>query len=313
MFRLKFFGTGEATYQDRPLTYFPRHQAYLLFCYLLLNPERPHSRDQLATMFWGEYPTQVSRKYLRNGLWKLRQQLDAVGAPVDRYFLINEDSISFVGAGQYWLDVEVFTTTLTASEDLPGNKLTLDQASDLENAVLLYTDDLLVGVYDDWCLYEREKLSLLYLRALSKLMAFHENNGTYERGLAFGEKLLARDNTREKVHLQMMRLHWLSGDRNAALAQYKRCAQILRDQFSVAPLKETASVYQQMLNNQFNPKPVGSGAHLPAAKIDHDGGIQPVAERAVQKLEQLRQIIEEVNAEMLKIEQILNASLIHPK
>jgi DNA-binding SARP family transcriptional activator len=313
MFKLKFFGTGEAYYFDRPLFYFPRHQAYLLFCYLLLNPDRPHAREQLATMFWGEYPTQTSRKYLRNGLWKLRQQLDAVGAPVDRYFLINEDSVSFVGNGQYWLDVDIFNATLTAYQDLPGHALSPEQARHLEEAVALYTDDLLVGVYDDWCLYERERLSLLRLRALSKLMAFHENNETYERGLSDGEQLLSRDDTREKVHLQMMRLYWLSGDRNAALAQYKRCAQILRDQFGIAPMKETVNVYQQMLNNQFNPRPALSSAHGSRLKPDNEGGISPVAERALLKLDQLREVIEEVNAEMLKIEQILNATLLNSK
>jgi DNA-binding SARP family transcriptional activator len=313
MFRLKFFGPGEAYYSDRPLFYYPRHQAYLLFCYLLLNPERLHSRDQLATMFWGEYPTQTSRKYLRNSLWKLRQLLEAVGAPVDRYFLINEDSVSFVGTAQVWSDVERFDTTLTAYQDQPGQSLTLEQASQLEQAIELYTDDLLVGVYEDWCLYERERLSLLYLRALSKLMSYHEENGTYEHGLSYGEKLLARDDTREKVHLQMMRLHWLSGDRNAALAQYKRCAQILRDQFGIAPMKETVTVYQQMLNNQFNLKRALQSTHLSSLKKGGDASTQPMAEHAVQKLEQLRQVIEEVNVEILKIEQILNASLLNPK
>lgn len=313
MFRLKFFGPGEAYYSDQPINFFPRQQAHLLFCYLLLNAQRSHSRDQLATMFWGDYPTQISRKYLRNGLWKLRQQLEAVGAPADRYLLINEDSISVAGAGQYWLDVDVFMNTLKTYEDLPGHDLMPEQAKDLENAVLLYTDDLLVGVYDDWCLYEREKLSLHYLRALSKLMAFHEKNGTYERGLAYGEKLLARDNSREKVHFQMMRLHWLCGDRSAALAQYKRCTQILRDQFGIAPRKETVNLYHQMLNNQFNPRSPEHTLQFIPAKPDHNQALQPIAEKAVQKLEHLRQTIEEVNAEMLKIEQILNTSLINSK
>ncbi len=313
MFRLKFFGPGEAYYADRLLFSSPRHQAYLLFCYLLLNPQRPHSRDQLSTLFWGEYPTQTSRKYLRNGLWKLRQLLEAAQAPVDRFFLINEDSVSFVGSEHCWLDVEVFNHALNACLDLPGHSLTREQARGLEGAVELYTDDLLVGVYDDWCLYERERLGLNYLRALSKLMAFHENSGTYERGLAYGEKLLARDNTREKFHLQMMRLHWLNGDRHAALAQYKRCAQILRDQLGIAPMKETTNIYHQMLNNQFNPAPAPNRASIEAQKADGDGAMQSVAERALLKLEQLREVIEEVNAEMLKIEKILNTTLINSK
>jgi hypothetical protein len=64
----------------------------------------------------------------------------------------------------------------------------------------------------------------MYSRALERLMVYHEVNGTFERGLTFGDRILARDSTREKVQRQQIRLHWLSGSRSGGLAQYKRCA-----------------------------------------------------------------------------------------
>ena len=330
MLELQLFGTGQARYCDQPLPGFPNQQSYLLLCYLLLNRHHPHHRERLAALFWSEYPTTTSRKYLRNALWRLRHALQSVGAPVDEYLLISDDSVSLLTPSRYWLDVEVFETTITRYQDLSGQESTPEQAAHLEEAVDLYVGDLLEGVYEDWCLYDRERLSLLHLNALSKLIVFHELNGTYERGLAYGERILARDHTREKVHRQMMRLHWLLGDRNAALAQYKRCVQVLREDLGIPPMEETRLLYEQMVHSQFDPSTTlrpGSGqgsGHRPASRpvrhddplsvlIESDDSIQPLAEHALQKLQHLQAIIEETGTELRHIEHLISKALLHAR
>jgi DNA-binding SARP family transcriptional activator len=340
MLELQLFGTGQARYCDQPLPGFPTQQSCLLLCYLLLNRHHPHHRERLAALFWSEYPTTTARKYLRNALWRLRNALQSAGAPTDEYLLISDDSISFVNSSHYWLDIEVFETTITRYQDLSGQALTPEQAALLEEAVDLYIGDLLEGVYEDWCLYERERLSLLHLHALSKQIVFHEVNGTYERGLAYGERILAHDHTREKVHRQMMRLHWLLGDRNAALTQYKRCVQILREELGIPPMEETRLLYEQIVHNQFDPSTTlrrgseqdpwslgprtkGSG-HRPTSRlarhddllsitISPDDSAQPLAEHALQKLQRLQAIIEETSVELRHIERLISKALLHSR
>ena len=56
MLELKLFGRGQARYNGFPLPGFPQQQPSLLLCYLLLHRSRPHPREQLAALFWGEYP-----------------------------------------------------------------------------------------------------------------------------------------------------------------------------------------------------------------------------------------------------------------
>ncbi len=310
MLELQLFGPSQASYCNRPLPGFPNRQSYLLLCYLLLNRHHSHHRERLAAFFWNEYPTAVSRKYLRNALWQLRQALQLVGASADEYLLISDDSVSFLTSSRYWLDVEVFEATVTRCQDLSGYELTPEQAAHLEEATDLYTGDLLEGIYEDWCLYDRERLSLLYLNALSKLIAFHEVNGAYERGLTYGARILARDHTREKVHRQMMRLYWLLGDRNAALAQYKRCAQILREELGIPPMKETRLLYEQMLHSQFDPtgQPARHGDSSPVMARS-DASIPPLTEYALQKLQHLEGLIEEISVELRHIERLISSSL----
>jgi DNA-binding SARP family transcriptional activator len=306
MLQIRLFGTGKASYANRPLPGFPNQQPHLLLCYLLLNRCQLHPREHLAAIFWGEYPTRTSRKNLRNALWRVRQMLQSIGAPAAEYLLIQEDSVSFSPSSPYSLDVEDFEAAMLPYQGLSGRELGLEEAARLEEAVRLYTGDLLTGIYQDWCLYERERLNLLHLNTLSKLMVFHEFNGTYEQGLDYGRRILAHDNTRERVHRRIMRLYWQSGNRGAALAQYQLCAQILYETLGISPLEETTRLYQQMKYGQFNP---GIWANYqmtqPPVRAGREESVPLLAEQTLQRIRQLQASVEQISSELQQIERQL--------
>ena len=311
MLEIKLFGPGQVRYFDQPLEDFPNQQAHLLLCYLLLNRHHPHPRERLAAVFWNEYPTHTSRRYLRNLLWRLRRALSSIGVPVDEYLSVSHDCVSFLTSSPYWMDIEVFERTLTRYQDLSPPELGCEQGTDeLQESVDLYSGELLEGVYEDWCLYDRERLNLLYLNALGKLMTFHELNGTYERGLAYGERILTYDQTREKAHRGMMRLYWLLGDRNAALAQYKCCTQILREELGVAPTQETDLLYELMVQGQFD----RASYDTSSTSIPHlDSSVQPLTEHALQGLHRLQGMMCETSAELRRIERLISLALLRSK
>ena len=310
MLQMRLFGRGQARYSNSILAGFPSQQAYLVLCYLLLNRHHACYREQLAAVFWGEYPTPTSRKYLRNALWRLRNGLQSAGAHADEYLSVTDNSIAFLPSSHYWLDVEVFENTVERYRDLAGSELKPEQAADLEKALDLCTGGLLETVYEDWCLYERERLSLMHLNVLSKLMDFHGVNGTYERGLAYGERILAHDNTREKVHRQMMWLYWLLGNRSAALAQYKLCTQILRDILGVAPMEETTSLCREIRHGasvSADWKPP-NGLSTPQSKPDESDHL--LAEQTLQRVHRLQATIEVISTELCHLERQLSKALI---
>lgn len=309
MLELRLFGTGQANYNGQPLSGFPDQRASLLFCYLILNAHS-HHRERLAAVFWEDVPVAVSRKHLSQTLWRLRQMLQTISVPVEAYLRIDKERIAFAASSDYWLDVEVFEGTITRYQDIPGQKLTTTQANELEQALALYTGDLLEGIYEDWCLFKRERLNLLYLDALGKLMIFHETNKTYEKGLAYGEKILGYDNTRERVHQQIMRLYWLSGQRSAALAQYKHCTQILREELGARPMKATTQLYEQMLNNQFNPTPNNLPNNALSPLVNTEDALQTIALLSLQRLSHLQTIVEETGSELRHLERLIRKTLL---
>jgi DNA-binding SARP family transcriptional activator len=309
MLAVKLFGNGMARYYDRAMDGFPCHQSYLLLCYLLLNRQHRLNRERLASVFWGNYATHTSRKYLRNALWKLRSVFQSVGAELDDYLVVSDDTIGFQHSSSYQLDVESFETMLSAGRNLQGEELGEDQAQQLKQAVDLYDGDLLEGVDEEWCLYERERLSLMNLSALGKLMVYHRTHQSYTSGLDYGERILALDNTRENIHREMMLLYWLCGDPQMALVQYHRCEQILRDQVGVEPADETRSLYQQMLHHNYEP-PKEIFLSKRSREVPADTSQRAVAEYAIREMRHLRNVIDQANADLQRLETLLKDSRI---
>src|SRR5262245_50586727 len=73
--RLALLGGFDARVGDGPsLTLGPRKSRALL-AYLAVAGPRPHPRETLATLLWGDVADEQSRQSLRKALWDLRQAL----------------------------------------------------------------------------------------------------------------------------------------------------------------------------------------------------------------------------------------------
>jgi DNA-binding SARP family transcriptional activator len=305
MLKLRLLGTGSASYLGRSLPGFPSQLPYLLLCYLLLNRNRRHVREQLACVFWGDYSASASLKHLRNTLWRLRHLLEASGVHANNYLETADSLISFAPLGPYWLDVEAFEAKTLPHQGISGRDLGTEQVQSLQEAIDLYSGDLLDGVYEDWCLYDRERLHMLYLNTLSKLVSYHEHNGTYEQGLAYGKRILACDSTRESAHRQIMRLYWLMGDRNGALIQYKRCAQILNETMNTDPMEETRLLYRQIITEKLpTPRPLFAGGVAQGPGPDALEAKGPM-DQALEALQYVQATLDEANAELRRISQLI--------
>ncbi len=307
MLKVQLFGTGRASYLGKPLPGFPHQQPCLLLCYLFLNNPYPHSREQLASIFWGDNSTQVARKCLRNALWRLRQNFQEVGAELDHYLLVNEDYLSILGGGEYWLDTETFDKTDKKYKNVTGHDLDKTVADELEYAVALYTGDLLEGVYDECFLYERERFRLAYLNMVDKLLEYHAGRHNFELSIACGERILSLDKTREKVHRQMMALYCLAGERNAAVAQYKRCKQILREELDIEPMTETRQLNKMIASGQFNPESWIECLDTPLlSDLLARDALQPLAKHSLKKLRHLQKMVDETGEELRLLERLIS-------
>ncbi len=213
-----------------------------LLAYLVLHRHRAHSRDELATLLWGDRDNVHARHSLATALWRIRRLLG------EDYLLADSTSAQFNPDSPFWLDVAEF--------EKRANKYTC-QPEDLAAAIELYRGDLLEGFYDDWCIEERYRLEALYLDALNRLVMWHEAQGDAEAVLVYTQKYLAHDPLAENIHLALMRALVALGDLTGARRQWQHCCEARQQELHLPPSPEMLEQAESILGAAFTiPLPV---------------------------------------------------------
>ncbi|MFN8457938.1 MAG: tetratricopeptide repeat protein [Anaerolineae bacterium] len=214
------------------------NKAKALLCFLAVSG-RPHARQSLIGLLWGNMPEIEAKANLRVTLANLRRLLGD-------HLLITRDTVAFNRESAYQLDVELFEAKYQATQ--PEADLRL-----WREAVELYRGELLEGFYvrdapdfEEWVLGQRERLRELALQALYTLAAHHTARGEYAAGIDYTTRLLALDPWREEAHCQLMLLLARSGQRSAALAQYETCRRIIAAELGLEPGPETKALYERL-------------------------------------------------------------------
>ena len=298
MISIRIFGKLSVQQGGRTLEGLHAGKPLELFCYLLLHRDRFHSREALASLLWGNFTTAQSKKYLRQVLWQL-QTIFYNGAGPSDVLLVTRDSVRFNSESGAWLDVAVFEKAYEEMQGVPSTNLNAAQAQILTEAADLYQGDLLEGWYQDWCLFERERLQNIYLAILGKLMCYCEKRGEYEAGLEFGERSLRFDRAHERTHQEMMRLHYLGGNRAGALRQYMRCEAALWEELEVKPAARTLQLLGEIRADREEVAKL-----LPQQEIDlafqESITIEGTLSKIMARLLQLRSSLAEMQAEIQK-------------
>lgn len=249
--RIHLFGKFSVEYKDEALRGLGSPKVQELLSYLLIHRNRPRPREALAALLWGDTSTDKSRKYLRQALWHLQTMFRThVPTEADQLLLVEDNWVQLNTGSEIWLDVAVLEEAFVALKDKPGWRMDAKEKDVAQSAVQVYQGELLEGSYQDWCLFERERLQNMYLAMLFKLMSYCEANNEYEAGQLYGFRILNYDRASERTHRRLMRLQYMSGDRTAALRQYERCVVALDEDLGVKPDKRTVELYQQIRSGE---------------------------------------------------------------
>jgi DNA-binding SARP family transcriptional activator len=250
---IRLFGKFSIRKDDYLLAGLDSAKVRELLSYLLLYRERSHPREHLASVLWEATSTPLARKYLRQVLWQLQSGLGAASnSQTQQLIHIEPEWVRFEPGATFWLDVEVFESAYTAARGIHGEQLEARQAQALEQAVELYRGDLLEGWYQDWCIFERERLENMWLAMLDKLMGYCQAQQTFESGIDYGMRVLRQDRARERTHRRMIRLYYLAGDRTGGLRQYQRCVEALKEELGVKPSDRTEQLYRRIWLDTFD-------------------------------------------------------------
>jgi DNA-binding SARP family transcriptional activator len=307
--RVSLFGTFQIRHGSQSVPGFEACRVQELFCYLLLNRDRPLSREKVASVLWGECTTTQSRAYLRKALWQLQSallgRLEVAGMGLLR---VENDWIQLNSGCSFWLDIAVFEGAFARVHGVPGEDLDPGAAAALREAVDLYHGDLLHNWYQEWCLHERDRLQNIQLVMLEKLMASAAANRDYEIATEYGERILRFDRAHEQTHRELMRLRNLVGDRTGALRQYERCVASLRDELGVEPAERTVALYQEIRVGSSDPESIS----VARASVEQ----QPVGSSLhgiLGRLQQLQTILVDVQRQVAREIKVVESALDHQR
>jgi len=255
-------GRFEATWEAQPLEGFAHAKARELFCFLLLNRDKPNSRESVASLLWGDhYTTEVSKKYLRKALWQLNESLSGCSEEIRNGLIVADTNwIELKSVDSLWLDVAIVDQAYAAVKGVPGSGFNPRTASVLSHVVDLYRGELLEGEFQEWSFYDLARYRKITLILLDKLMDYSMARGEYETTLEYGEQVLRYDPAREFTHLKLMRAYYGLGDRTGAIRQFNRCRQILRDELDIEPSNEAITLYEKVRADEVVEMSLISGA-----------------------------------------------------
>ncbi|HEY6279137.1 MAG TPA: tetratricopeptide repeat protein [Streptosporangiaceae bacterium] len=230
---------------------------------LLAVSDREQSRERLAAQLWPDADAAHARG-------SLRRTLSVTAAAVGEGLSITRSAVS-LRPGLVRVDVTDFAA-LIARPDAPS----------LERGVRLYRDDFLTGFslrgcpdFEDWQAATADRLRQELAGALERLVAAWVRAGDLPRALDHARRWLSLDPLHEPAHQALIRLLAWTGQRSAAVRQYRALVRVLSVELAVSPLPETTKLYDDVRAGRLRPAPGQAAA--PAATAQPEGAPAPAS------------------------------------
>ena len=182
----------------------------------------PSHRCFVAGMLWPEVPESQALASLRTGVWRMNRARTGclvstgtqLGIPAD--VAIDTD------------EHEVFTTGLLR-EHLE------DEEWITARSEVLWRGELLPGWYDDWVVFERERLHQLRLHALEYLAALMARHHDLPAALHLALEAVRAEPLRESANARLIEVYLAEGNVCDALRQYDAFRALLDRELGLEP------------------------------------------------------------------------------
>lgn len=204
-------------------------KAQALIAYLVVESNRPHSREMLASLLWGNTGEERARHNLRQSLSRIRQTFGAI-------LVADKNCVS--------LDPRACCSDVGEFCSLSGEA----GRNELRRCLDLYEGDFLEGVeireaeFSDWIHVVRSRMRQKACEVAVRLADNLVQENRSAEAVAVLDELLVLDPVDENAHRQLMRIHAATGNRSRALRQFQACKRILQKELGTTPDAQTMAL-----------------------------------------------------------------------
>jgi len=242
------FGHFEVKRFDQPIMLCHSRSGQAIIRYLVAQVGYRASVDRLMDALWPQDTPEIARRKLQVAVSSARRSLngDCHCRPGEGYILYKDGFYQFNSSVAVQTDVEEFLFLWQAGRQASGS----ESMALYERACNLCSGPFLVeDMYADWSFTRREYLKDIYCAMCRTLAEYYQEMRQYEDAVKWTNAILREDRCDEAAHRQLMSIYVAQGRRSETLQQYYRCERILSKELGVAPMPETMSVLQAILNS----------------------------------------------------------------
>jgi len=237
--RIELLGRFRCTVSDEPQQLPVACQRLLAF---LAVHDRPLKRTFVAGNLWLDKDEARATANLRSALWRLSSRSDRLvvsnrtSVALDESVVLDLRSLSSVA---YRL-VNGGRPSATAGPEPVGDLHGVDE-------LRLLSHDLLPDWYDDWLVFERERLRQLRLNALDHLSGALLVAGRLPLAMEAAYASITAEPLRESAHRALIVALLAAGNRWEALRQYERFGELLADALGLRPSGDLRTLVERAL------------------------------------------------------------------
>ncbi|RSD29312.1 BTAD domain-containing putative transcriptional regulator [Mesobacillus subterraneus] len=238
---------GDREVEDRD---WQRGKAKELFQLFLTKRNQYLQKEDLFQILWPMHEEKNADRDFKVALNALNNVLEpARKARAAPFFIIRE------GAGYglnpqaaVELDSQLFEEWAEAGLDERNAEKSIEE---LGRALRLYHGDYLPERrYEDWCINERERLLVYFLRSAEKLAQLSVRREDYNSAIHWCQKILQKDRTWEEAYRLLMFCYYRKNNRPQGIKWYKKCCEVLEEELGVTPLEPTRHMYEMIIEGQ---------------------------------------------------------------
>ncbi len=191
--------------------------AQRLLAFLALHGPTP--RPVIMGTLWPSVGERHARGCLRTTIWRLNRNEPRLIGPAGDALVLRPE-----------IAVDTHAFSYSARSILQGS---LSAAT--ECAVLRILGDLLPGWYDNWGIFERERLRQLRLHALDALASRLAADGHYADALEAAIEATRLEPLRESAHRAIIAIHLAEGNAAEAMRHYELFRELLGTELGIKP------------------------------------------------------------------------------
>lgn len=225
-----------------------RNSAKRLFQLLLTKRKTILHRDEIMAYLWPDSSLEVVTRDFKVALNTLQNTLEPERqSRSPSFFVQREGSAYFFNlASGFRLDSEEFES-LIARAQLIINERAGQAETLLKRALDLYEGDYLQGVtQEEWCLDERDRLMVIYIRAAELFANILAGKGDYEGCIEWADRILEKDNCWEAAYRLKIFCYGKQNNRVLATRVYQKCKAVLQEELNVVPSLKTVRLYKKL-------------------------------------------------------------------